>query len=113
MNEEMIKCLLSCILEKSSKTEKQQDEHPWVKGQAYLIRTVTMTLTGRLRFVGEKELELEDACWIADSGRFSKAILGEWDSNSEHEPFKENLIVGRGSIIDATKLSCTLPKTVK
>ena len=47
---------------------------PWVIGQNYLIRTVTMIDTGRVTAVYEHEIVLEDAAWIADTGRFQDAL---------------------------------------
>ena len=43
-------------------------------GEKYYFRTVTYHLTGRVKKVIGSLLELEDAAWIADSGRFSNAI---------------------------------------
>ena len=75
-------------------------EHPYEIGKVYLIRTVTMMDTGRLVAVTDQELVLEDAAWIADSGRFSDA-LEKCDFN-EVEPFPNGrVIIGRGAIIDA------------
>ena len=34
-------------------------------GQAYLIRTVTMAYTGKIEEIGEHEIRLSNACWIA------------------------------------------------
>ncbi len=84
----------------------EPEEHvagPWELGKKYQIRTVTMTLTGKLIFVGDKELVLKDAAWIADTGRFSDA-LEDQSKYSEVEPFRENVIIGRGSIVDATEI---------
>ncbi len=81
----------------------KEDNCPWVVGQKYFIRTVTMHLTGELVSVGSKELVLKDAAWIADSGRFNEAIR-DIDKCSEVEPFDKPVIVGRGSIIDATTI---------
>lgn len=86
---------------------------PYKIGEKYFIRTVTMAYTGIITAVHPNELELASACWIADSGRFHKALKGEWDSNAEHEPFPASIVIGRGAIIDACPLSCELPKTVK
>lgn len=63
-----------------------------------------MALCGRLIDVQEKELVLESASWVADTGRFSNFIKGGTLSNSaEVEPFPEGrVILGRGAIIDAT-----------
>ena len=76
----------------------------WQVGKNYLIRTVTMIQSGRLVAVTEKELVLEDAAWIADTGRFSKA-LEDLDALNEVEPFPEGqVIIGRGALIDAVQI---------
>jgi len=94
-----------------SKAAPKQDS-PWVIDRNYLIRTVTMTLTGRLVFVGEHELALEDAAWIADTGRFFDALRD--GTLSEVEPFPEGrVIVGRGAIVDAAEWSHPLPRDQK
>lgn len=84
---------------------------PWIIGQAYLIRTVTNYWTGRIVSVGHQELVIEDAAWIADTGRFNQA-----DSKgtlSEVEPVQGQIIIGRGSVIDAIQWKHQLPRTVK
>lgn len=84
---------------------------PWNIGKNYLIRTVTMTQTGRLVQVTEHELVLEDAAWIADSGRFSEALAK--CQFSEVEPFpKGRVLIGRASLIDACEIT-TLPRDMK
>ena len=83
--------------------------YPWILGKNYFIRTVTMHLTGRLTFVGPQELVLEDAAWIADSGRFNEAIKNP-DNCSEVEPFVRPVIVGRGAIVDATEITHVVTK---
>lgn len=93
--------LLSCITEDTD--EKADVLGPWKIGEKYQIRTVTMTLTGELIYVGPNELVIKDAAWIADTGRFSDAVKDQ-TKYSEVEPFEENVIIGRGSIIDATKI---------
>jgi hypothetical protein len=83
----------------------------WELGKNYLIRTVTMINTGRLVEVTEHELVLEDAAWIADTGRFAQALATS--EFSEVEPFPEGrVIVGRGSVIDAVQIK-TLPRKQK
>ena len=77
---------------------------PWELGAIYLIRTVTMIDTGRLVAVTPQEIVLEDAAWIADTGRFSDALKKA--EFSEVEPFPDGkVIVGRGAVIDAVKIS--------
>lgn len=58
---------------------------------------------GRLVAVGEHELVLEDASWIADTGRFSDAL--KTCEFNEVEPFPDGrVIIGRGSVIDAVEV---------
>lgn len=76
------------------------DFNIWEIGKVYLIRTVTMIDTGKLVYVGPNELVLEDAAWIADTGRFADAVKSA--KFNEVEPFPDGrLIIGRGAIIDA------------
>ena len=83
----------------------------WEIGKNYLIRTVTMIDTGRLAAVGDHELVLEDAAWVADTGRFQQAL--ENCSFSEVEMFpKGRVIIGRAAVIDAVQIE-TLPTKQK
>lgn len=78
----------------------------WEIGKIYLIRTVTMIDTGRLVAVTPQELVLEDAAWIADTGRFADAVSKA--EFSEVEPFPNGrVIVGRGAVIDAVEITKT------
>lgn len=89
----------------------QSSEHRFKIGDNYFIRTVTMILVGCLEWVGDKEMELSNASWIADTGRFHNA-LKEGKLN-DVEPFTNNVIIGRGSIIDATVWTHSLPTSQK
>jgi hypothetical protein len=87
----------------------QTDNSAWEVGAIYLIRTVTMIDTGRLVAVTAQELVLEDAAWIADTGRFADAV--EKAEFGEVEPFPAGrVILGRGSVIDAVKIK-TAPRS--
>lgn len=89
--------------------------HPFKIGKSYFIRTVTMNIVGKLIAVHDKELLLTEASWIADSGRLNNALKQGFESqnSAEIEPFPNDVIVGRGSIIDATEFSHTLPTQQK
>jgi len=79
-------------------------EHGWEIGEVYFIRTVTMIDTGRLVAVTEHELVLEDAAWIADTGRFTQALAEA--EFGEVEPFPTGrVLIGRGSVIDAVQIT--------
>jgi len=76
-------------------------------GVAYLIRCVTNYWTGRVVGITDTEILLEDAAWIADTGRFSDAIkTGKFN---EVEPVGGETIVARGAIVDAIKWPHDLP----
>ena len=81
---------------------------PYAIGTNYIIRTVTQFFTGRLIWVGDKELVLEDAAWVADTGRWYDALLKGVGVLKEVEPIGR-VIVGRGSIVDCTEWKHDLP----
>jgi hypothetical protein len=87
--------------------------HPYRIGADYFIRTVTHHYTGKLVAMFPQELLLENAAWIADDGRFAQAVAT--GSFSEVEPFPpgSQVIIGRGSILDAVAVSFPIPKEQK
>lgn len=86
--------------------------HPYKLGENYLIRTVTMIDVGRLESVGEQELVLSSAAWIADTDRWSECL--KTGKLKEVEPFPDgDVIIGRGSVIDAVIWTSKLPREVK
>jgi hypothetical protein len=98
----------------NNKTESNKS-HPFEIGRNYLIRTVTMSHVGRLEAVYDDTLVLADASWVADTGRFNDAIKSGLDAlnSSEIEPFVNNLIIGRGALIDMTIYNFSLPTKQK
>ena len=86
---------------------------PYNIGQNYIIRTVTMILIGQVEAVGEHEIILYNASWIADTGRWHKALL-EPSELQEIEPCPEGQwIVGRGAVVDAGPWQHALPRAPK
>ena len=79
-------------------------------GKAFFFRTVTYHLTGRVKSVCGSILELEDAAWIADSGRFMNAI--KEGKLNEVEPVGI-AYVNFTTICDAFPWVHTLPKNQK
>jgi len=99
------------IIQETFGSSSTKEISPWVIGKQYFIRTVTMHLTGKLILLTEKELVLTEAAWIADSGRFHDALKnGELN---EVEPFIDDVIINRDSIVDATKWNHQLPRNQK
>lgn len=92
--------------------DKGEAAHPYVVGKNYFIRTVTHYYTGKLVQVTNQELVLEDAAWIADTGRYQQALVTGSLSEVEIYPAGQ-VIVGRGAVVDASVWAHTLPKEQK
>ena len=80
-------------------------------GKAYFIRTVTYHTTGRVTDVIDGFVELEDAAWIADSGRWTQAI--NEGILSEVEPVDGKVWINSGSIVDVCEWRHPLPREQK
>ena len=80
-------------------------------GRAFFFRTVTYHLTGRVtKVIGDNLLVLEDAAWIANSGRFRTALKdGLLD---EVEPVGE-AIINLSTVTDMFPWSHPLPTVQK
>lgn len=100
---------------KTTKTKKVNANQPFAIGEAYLFRLVTYAWVGRVVAFGDKEIVLNEASWVADTGRFSNAIAGglESQSSSEIEPAGDGVVIGRGAIVDAVPYKHVLPKVQK
>jgi hypothetical protein len=84
---------------KTSKAKSAKSKF-WIKGQLYFIRTVTMYLVGELVDIDEHEILLNDAAWVADTGRFNEML--RTGKCHEVEPCPDGLaVVGRGALVDA------------
>lgn len=78
-------------------------------GDNYLIRTVTMITVGKLEQITDKEFLLSSASWVADTGRFHDTLKNGFPDGAEIEPFQDDVIVGRGALVDMTKWRHELP----
>lgn len=96
---------LAAMFGNPSTSAAANDAH-WKIGKIYLIRTVTHIDTGRLVAVTPHELVIEDAAWIADTGRYADALKKA--EFGEVEPYPDGIvIIGRGALIDATEIGKT------
>jgi hypothetical protein len=96
---------------KSAPQPTSSANHSFDVGKSYLIRSVTMYYTGRLMRITDTDLVLEDAAWIADTGRFHDALRK--GVLNEVEPFMRPVIVPRACIVDATEWCHALPREQK
>lgn len=104
--------LIEKLLEKALESESGEvsNELPFEIGKSYFIRTVTYHVIGTVDRIKGAFLVLSDASWVADSGRFSKAI-SEGELN-EVEYIGE-MIVNTLAIADATRWLHKNPKATK
>jgi len=108
--EELDKLEKKVKTKKSALTYKNQDL-PFKIGDAYFIRTVTYFATGKVKAIVGQFLILDEAAWIADTGRFSEAIMK--GILNEVEPVEVDMFVNVNSITDAFVWKHKLPRDQK
>lgn len=84
---------------------------PFKIGEKIFVRTVTHYLTGKVKDVVGKFLVLQDAAWIADTGRFMDAI--EKGTIKECEPVTSDVRLNTDTIVDCYSWLFELPRTQK
>ena len=91
--------LLSILL--SGSKESSQGKF-WKVGKTYLIRTVTMIYIGDLKeIINDQELVLKDCAWIPETSRWNEFLNGK--KPNEMEPYPNDVLIGRGAILDVTE----------
>ncbi len=84
-------------------------------GSKIFVRTVTHHYTGMVIVCTDEEIQLKDAAWIADDGRFGTSLKAF--EFSEVEPYPDDLhpILNRGSFIDCVVVpeGYSLPRSQK
>lgn len=108
---EELETLEQKVESKKSDIEYQKLELPFKVGQAYFIRTVTYFATGKVKAIVGQFLVLDDAAWIADTGRFREAIMK--GVLNEVEPVEVDMFVNVNSITDAFVWTHKLPREQK
>lgn len=101
-------------VEKGSATtiEYKQPEGEFLQvGKNYFIRTFSFHYVGKLVAINENNLILENASWVADSGRFGEALAN--GTLSETEKYVNDVVLFRNSLLDATEWQHGLPKVSK
>jgi hypothetical protein len=95
----------------AAKTESGESGLEQYVGKNVFVRTVTYHYTGRLTTLTPDMLVLDDAAWIADSGRWAGALkTGEL---SEVEPYPGRCLVARAAIVDVSEWGLILPREQK
>ena len=108
---EELETLEEKVQAKKSEIDYKKLTVPFKVGDAYFIRTVTYFATGRVKAIVGQFLVLEDAAWIADTGRFREAIMK--GILNEVEPVEVAMFVNISSITDAFPWTHKLPREQK
>jgi len=87
-------------------------KYAWEIGDKIFVRTVTYHYVGKLVDESDHSFWLENASWVADSGRFHNAL--ETGTLSEVEPYPGDGIVEimKTGIIDICEWKHNLPEEV-
>lgn len=96
-----------------SNTQKGRKPFPFRIGECVLIRTVTMIQTGEIVDIGHDWIELREAAWIADTGRFADTLAKGTPSEVEPIPGDGRCVVGRGAVVDMFPWPHPLPRAQK
>jgi hypothetical protein len=107
LNQKIVEKLLEKVL---GDDNENSSELPFEVGEAYLIRTVTYHILGRVKSIKGNFLVMNEASWVADSGRFNEAI-GKGTLNEVE--YVGDAIVAITAISDAYPWSHKLPKESK
>ena len=74
-----------------------------------LIRTITHYYVGTAVAENDRWITLDNASWIADTGRFSAVFEKGFDNNAEIERLPDGTQINVQNIIDVIPFSQTLP----
>lgn len=94
-----------------SDTNCQSQLSPFVVGESYLFRTVTHIEVGRVKAIKGQFVELEDASWIADTGRYHDCLAK--GTFNEVEPYPLYTGVNTQSLINYAPWPHNLPREQK
>lgn len=95
--------------------ENQPGAMPFVVGTQYLFRTIGYHWLGKVAAITGKFLTIDEATWVANTGRFSDALNGgiEKLSSAELEPSPRPVVINSDHITDAVEYPFSIPRGVK
>lgn len=93
------------------RAEELAAELPFKVGSCILIRTVTMTVVGRVTALSRDFIHLEGGGWAPDTGRLHEALAH--GTLAEFDPTPSWALVSRAAIVDVWPWNHPLPTTPK
>ena len=88
-----------------------EKELPFKVGESYLIRTVTHYWVGRVIEITGSFIKMDPAAWVADTGRFHKAV--DVGHLAEVEVISVPAFINCEAIVDAIEWHTALPTDSK
>lgn len=83
--------------------------HPfWTVGLCYYIRCAVYSAVGRLLWINEKELVLDQAAYVGTDGRYGEAVRNGFSNEAEYE-IVPRMLINRQAINDAVEWNHDLP----
>jgi hypothetical protein len=97
-NEEYIrKADVDALQKQQAKIKQTSQPHPYVKGQLYHVETATKYYIGTCSDVTDQEIVLQDAAWVAHTGRLNAYLSGS--APTSLEPLNGPVFISRGAIV--------------
>lgn len=82
-------------------------------GGNVIVRTVTMIFTGKLLAAHPRELVLTNVSWIPETERYMQFVAEGKVKECEPYPEDEEVLIGRGAILDVVALRQPVPRSQK
>lgn len=98
------------LVEVVGETKQATAQYPIEVGKAYFFRTVTYHMLGRVKSTTGSFVLLENAVYVADSGRFGEAIKGDIELN-ELEHLGQDWTVNMDSVSDFGEWKHDIPSS--
>lgn len=91
------------------------DDVPFDVGKCYFVRTITYFTVGRVVGVTGKFLIMQEASWVADTGRWGECLAKGASVIREVEPHpaEENVYINLEAVVDVSDWNHDLPKASK
>lgn len=100
-------------VERHTPGERPEEHLFWIPGRQYIVRTVIMIYVATFKKEERegKDLIFENCAWIPETSEWHKFVKGV--EPREMQPYANDMLINRESIVDATPLTEPMEITVK